>query len=143
MANFCTKCGSSLDENNKCPNCSILVSSVKEDKEVKAITTYYIFYSGLAQGLTLTLWITAILEAWIMEPSGENPYFLFWVGIDQYFAYFTTLIVLTLGILTFIYSGAEYRRGLISKNIRLLAIFIFITTFFFLYIAAIGFWWQA
>ena len=51
MNNYCTNCGTKLDENKKCPNCkNILTSvSVKEEKEAKksATTTAILFLSTL------------------------------------------------------------------------------------------------
>ena len=51
MNNYCTNCGTKLDENKKCPNCkNILTSvSVKEEKKAKksATTTAILFLSTL------------------------------------------------------------------------------------------------
>jgi len=146
MAKFCTTCGHEIEETTAvCPNCETPVLGVgvfRKPGPIKSVTATYIFYTALTMALTLTLWITSILESWIMEPTGENPYWLFWVGNDQYFAYFTTLVLLVLGILTFTNSNIEYKREMISRKERLFAIFMFVTSFFFVYIAVIGLLWQ-
>ena len=57
MNNYCTNCGTKLDENKKCPNCkNILTSvSVKKEKEAKK-------YGSITIGMFLTTLVLFILE---------------------------------------------------------------------------------
>ena len=57
MNNYCTNCGTKLDENKKCPNCkNILTSvSVKKEKEAKK-------YGSITIGMFLITLVLFILE---------------------------------------------------------------------------------
>lgn len=64
MSNYCTNCGTKLDENKKCPNCkNILTSvSVKEEKEAKKY------------GIIATIFPLVVFILYILNIKYQNKY---------------------------------------------------------------------